>query len=127
MTSTVRKGRFLGALLALAAFGLGVAVGALMLPRAGAPRTLLFTATDEIPTDLTKLGLSDAQRRQLGPILIRGRERVVRVVDQFTPAVQAGVDSTDSEIRTILTDVQRAMFDSIRAANPPIRRVIKKN
>ena len=126
MMNAVTKGRFLGALLALVAFGLGVAVGALMWPRAQQPRMMTVTATNAIPTELTALGLSEAQLRQLGPILLRGRDRVVRVIDQFTPAVQASVDSTDVEIRTILTDAQRMKFDSIRAANPQLRRVIHR-
>ena len=127
MSKVVRKARLLGALLAATAFALGVAIGALMWPRAPRMQTLMVTATNAVPTELTALGLSEAQRAQLGPILLRGRDRVIRVVDRFTPVVQAALDTTDTEIRAILTQDQRRQFDSVRAANPALRRVLRKH
>lgn len=125
MKDTVRTRRLIGALVAAAAFGLGIAAGAMLCARQRQPATLTFAATDAMPAELLGLGLSDDQRARLGPILVRGRDRILRIVDRFTPAVQAGLDSTDDEIRTILTGAQRVKFDSLRAANPPLRRVIR--
>jgi hypothetical protein len=87
----------------------------------------MVTATNAVPTELTALGLSEAQRAELGPILLRGRDRVIRVVDRFTPVIQAALDTTDTEIRAILTQEQRRQFDSVRVAHPPLRRVLRKH
>jgi len=127
MSNAARKARLLGALLAATAFGLGVAIGALMWPRGRQTQALMVTATNAVPTELTALGLSEAQRAELGPILLRGRDRVIRVVDRFTPVIQAALDTTDTEIRAILTQEQRRQFDSVRVANPPLRRVLRKH
>ncbi|MFN8574485.1 MAG: hypothetical protein U0132_20705 [Gemmatimonadaceae bacterium] len=126
MTDTVGRRRLFGAALALVAFVLGVAVGSMLPTRRAGSRMITITTTNEIPAELAPLSLTDAQRTEVVQVLSRGRDRVVRVVDSFTPVMQAAMDSIDAEIRPILTPQQRTTFDSLRAADPPLRRVLRE-
>ena len=78
-----------------------------------------MTATDRIPRELERLGLTDAERPLIHDALLRGRERVLHVTDALQGRMQSAVDSTDIEIRALLSDAQRASFDSARRANGP--------
>ena len=121
MTSTLRRARIIGGLMLIAAFGAGVAVGvfAIRRPRGGLHQLTVIT-TDQMPDELVRLGLSDAQRSTLRPIIHRGAERVMRVIEEFDPRMQAAVDSTDVEVRAVLDPRQLIAFDSARRANGPL-------
>lgn len=126
MIQPLTRLRLLGALLAAIAFAAGLAAALVLVDRREPPR-LIITATNEVPRELERLSLSAAQREQLRPILQRGRDRVVRIVDEFTPRMQAAMDSTDAEIRAILDVTQARQFDSTRRTNPPLRRVLRRS
>lgn len=120
------KARLLGILVAGVTFAAGVAAGMALTARRPPPPGVTAIATDEIPQELERLSLTDDQRRALGPILKRGRGRVIGVIDQFTPLMQSVMDSTDAEIRVVLDARQRTTFDSVRHANPRLRRVTRR-
>ena len=119
----IAKARLLGAMLAATTFAAGVAVGMALAARRPHPAGVTMIPTDQIPQELERLSLTDGQRRALAPILRRGRDRVIGVIDQFTPFMQTAADSTDAEIRVVLDARQRAAFDSARRASPRLRRV----
>lgn len=122
MISSLARARLAGAVLALATFALGVASGVWYSNRELPGLDIRVTATDRMPRELERLGLSDAQRAPIHDALLRGRERVLRVTDALQGRMQGAVDSTDTEIRALLSDAQRASFDSARRANgPPLR------
>ena len=121
MISTLARARLTGALVALATFALGVAIG-LWLPRGEEGGVnVTVTATDRMPRELERLELTDAERPQIREALRRGRDRVLRVADAFQAPMALAIDSTDQEIRAILSDSQRAAFDSARRAHPALR------
>jgi hypothetical protein len=123
MISSLARARFAGALLALVTFGLGIATGIWYSNRELPGVDIRVTATDRVPRELERLGLTDAQRPQIHAALLRGRERVLHVTDAFQGRMEIAVDSTDQEIRAILSDLQRAAFDSARRVNgSPLRR-----
>lgn len=122
--NSVLVARLVGSLVVIIAFAAGVLTG-LAAGRKREPIRLTVTATDAVPVELDALQLTDSQRAHVRQLLRSGRDRVLSVVDQFTPAMQAAIDSTDAEIRLILTDAQRLAFDSVRAANPPLQRIIR--
>jgi len=72
-----------------------------------------------VPRELERLGLSEAERASIRLALRRGSERVDRAREQIDSLLQAALDTTDQEIRGILTDAQRASFDSARRVNGP--------
>ena len=125
MNPTLRRARLAGAAIVTVAFAAGLAVGVLVGRRGhDAGPQLVIKATGRMPEELTRLGLSAAQREALQAVIWRGTDRVLRVVDDFDPRMQAAVDSTDAEIRALLTAPQRAAFDSARRVNgPPLRRI----
>ncbi len=123
----LRRARFAGALALLLAFAIGFASAWLVLRDRSSGLQVTVTATDELPDELVRLDLSGEQRSQAEAAIRRGRDRVLRVVDAFDPTMRAAIDSTDAEIRAILTESQRAAFDAARAANrPPLRRTYMK-
>ena len=119
MISTLSRARLFGGALALAAFALGVATGAWMARRPEPGVNITVIATDRIPRELERLGLSEAKRPPIREALLRGRDRVVRVTDAFQGRIESAADTTDQEIRALLSDTQRASFDSARRANGP--------
>jgi hypothetical protein len=122
MISSLARARLAGAMLALVTFGLGVAAGVWYSTRERPGIDIRVTATDRMPRELERLGLTDAERPQIHEALIRGRERVLHVTDAFQGRMEIAVDSTDQEIRAILSDSQRANFDSARKADgSPLR------
>jgi hypothetical protein len=123
MISSLTRARVYGALLALATFALGVGAGIWYRGRIRPGVNITVVATDAMPRELERLDLSVAERASIGAALRRGRDRVLRARDQMDVMMQSAVDSTDQEIRALLTDTQRASFDSARRANgPPMRR-----
>lgn len=123
MISSLTRARAYGALLALATFALGVAADAWYRGRPQPGVNITVTATDQMPRELERLGLSDAERASIAVALRRGRDRVLRARDQLDALMRSAVDSTDQEIRSVLTDAQRASFDSARRVNgSPLRR-----
>ena len=119
MISSLARARLAGAVLALATFALGIATGIWYSNRERPGVDIRVTATDRIPRELERLGLTDAERPLIHDALLRGRERVLHVTDAFQGRMQSAVDSTDIEIRALLSDAQRASFDSARRANGP--------
>jgi hypothetical protein len=123
MSFTVRNARLVGALLMLLSLGVGVAIGFMIPRRDSQGMRISVTATDQMPDEIARLGLSAEQRPAIQAALRRGRDRVLAVVDQVSPRMQAVVDSTDQEIRALLTPAQRASLDSARKVDgPPLQR-----
>ena len=123
MMKPSRRARLMGATLLIITFAAGFWAGRFAKP-SSTPFRMIIKATDDVPDELDRLDLTDAQRERLKLVLRRGRARVERVVVDFDPRMQAAVDSTDAEIRALLNRQQRAAFDSMRIANPPLRRHI---
>jgi hypothetical protein len=123
MISSLTRARAYGALLALATFALGVAAGVWYGGRVQPGVNVTITATDAMPQELERLGLTDAERASITVALRRGRDRVLRARDQLDVLMSSAVDSTDRDIRAVLTESQRASFDSARRVNgSPLRR-----
>ena len=122
MISPLARARALGALLALGAFALGVFAGVRYAERERPGVNITVTATDQMPRELERLGLTDAERVAIQAALRRGRDRVMRSRDQIDALMRTAVDSTDQEIRGLLTAAQRASFDSARRVNGPALR-----
>jgi hypothetical protein len=128
MISSLARARVLGALLALGAFALGVLAGVRFSERDRPGVSITVTATDRMPRELERLNLSEAERGQIQAALRRGRDRVMHARDQIDSLMQTAVDSTDAEIRGILSEEQRASLDSARRVSGPSverRRIIK--
>jgi len=119
MSDTIGRAPIIGALVLLIAFGAGVAAGHYWLPRE-APDGIMISlkATDAIPAELTKLDLTDAQEGQIRGFLRQGTERIGRIMHQFMPSIDAAVDSTDQQIRSVLTAEQIRRLDEIRKEHP---------
>ncbi len=62
------------------------------------------------------LGTTPEQRAAIDGALENGRERMNALWAEYEPRFDAEVDSTRAAVRAILTDVQEAKFDSLRAA-----------
>ena len=123
MNTALARARALGALLAIATFALGVAVGIWYRGRVPPGVNVTITATDRMPQELERLGLTDAERAPIQAALRRGRDRVLRARVELDALMQTAVDSTDQEIRALLSPGQRVSFDSARRVNgPPLRR-----
>jgi hypothetical protein len=106
-------------MLAVATFALGVAAGLWLAHRPQPGVNIDVVATNAIPRELERLGLTTAQRAPIQAALTRGRDRVLGVADAFQGRIESAADSTDQEIRALLSDSQRASFDSARRANGP--------
>ena len=122
MMSSLARARALGALLAIGVFALGVFAGVRYAEREHPGVSIRVTATDQMPKEIERLGLTDAQRTAIQAALRRGRDRVMRSRDQIDVLMETAVDSTDEEIRALLTTAQRASFDSARRVNGPALR-----
>lgn len=109
----------LGALLAVAAFSLGVAAGFTYANRQRPGVVMTFTATDEIPQELERLGLSDAQRTRIRQILRVAQPRVFEILKAVEPRMRATLAATDTEIAGVLDTTQRARWEEFRRRNPP--------
>ncbi len=114
MTSPFTRARCLGLLLLGLAFAAGLAAGLAIGRRPTEGVQITVTATDRIPRELERLGLSAPQRESIRAALGRGRPRVFRVLQEFDPRMQAAIDSTESEIAAILDPGQRAEWQASR-------------
>ena len=119
MISSLARARAYGALLAVTAFALGAAAGLWYGRRVQPGVNVTITATDRMPRELERLGLTEAEREPIQAALRRGRDRVLHAGDGLEARMRAAVDSTDQEIRALLTPAQRASFDSARRVNGP--------
>lgn len=126
--SAMSRARLLGLVVVVLGFVAGVATGMAIDRRPRQGMSLTVTATDAMPRELERLGLTDSQRTEIRAILVRGRDRVIRVVRDFEPIMRTAVDSTDREIGTVLTPEQRAALERYRRDNPPMmeRRIIRQ-
>ena len=126
--SAMSRARLLGLVVVVLAFVAGVATGMAIdrRPRQGVSVTV--TATNAMPRELEQLGLTESQRTTIRGILVRGRDRVIRVVRDFEPMMRTAVDSTDREIGAVLTPEQRLALERYRKDNPPVmeRRIIRQ-
>ena len=127
--SPMFRARLLGSVVVVLAFVAGVATGMAIQrrPRPGVSVIVTATATNAIPRELEQLGLTDSQRGELREVLTRGRDRVLRVVHTFDPAMKAAMDTTEREIGSVLTEAQRAALAEYRREHPQFldERVIK--
>jgi predicted HAD superfamily phosphohydrolase len=117
--SGIARARMLGAVALIGAFGLGCAGTWWALRERDTGVRVMVTATDAVPAELERLILTNVQRAQVQEAIRRGRDRVLRVVDAFEPEMRTAMDSTDQEIRVLLTDAQRSRLDSARALSGP--------
>jgi len=62
-----------------------------------------------------RYGLSDGQAARIEAIVTRRRPRVDSLMATIEPQVRAAFDSTNAEIRAVLTPAQRAAFDRDQA------------
>jgi Spy/CpxP family protein refolding chaperone len=67
-----------------------------------------------------RLELSEAQRAQIEQIFTARRAKTEMVLQDVEPRIQAQRDSTDLEIRAILTPEQQAAFEEMVAARPAL-------
>jgi hypothetical protein len=128
--SPIARARLLGAVVVVLAFVAGVATGITFQrrPREGVTVQVRATATNAIPRELERLGLTDTQRGELREVLTRGRTRVLTVVRDFEPRMKVAMDSTEVEVGAVLTESQRAELAAYRKEHPTVRdeeRVIK--
>jgi hypothetical protein len=127
--SSITRARLLGAVVVVLAFAAGLATGVAVEGRArpGLNVTVTATATDVLPQELLRLGLTSRQQTDIRAVLTRGRDRVLDVVRDFDPRMKAAIDSTDAEIGAILTDAQRASWAAYRRDHPPMvnRKIIR--
>jgi hypothetical protein len=119
--SPIARSRLLGSLVVVLAFVAGIATGVAFerRPRQGLNVTLTTTTTNQLPRELERLGLTDAQEGQIRAVLTRGRDRVLAVVHDFDPRMKAAMDSTNAEIDEVLTAAQRASLAAFRRDHPP--------
>jgi hypothetical protein len=120
MITSLARARAFAALLAIATFALGVVAGNWYAGRARPSVNDSSTATDRIPREIERLGITDAERAPIQAALWRGRDRVLRVRDELAVHMLIAVDSTEQEIRALLSPAQRASFDSARRVNGPL-------
>ncbi len=120
MMSPLVRARLLGGLVLILAFGAGTALG-YSLPRREDDATIkvVVKETDRIPTEIEALGLSESQRGLVRGILRQGAGRVRGVMVDFEPRMTAAIDSTELEIRAVLTPEQRTALDEEHKKNPP--------
>jgi hypothetical protein len=121
-SGSIGRARMMGAVALIVAFGLGCASTWWVLRERDTGLRVMITTNDAMPTELERLKLTSAQRTRVQEALRRGSDRVLRVVDAFDPRMRLAMDSTDQDIRVLLTDAQRAQLDSARALAGPARR-----
>ena len=126
MMDTVGRARLIGGVVLVAVFAAGIAVGQFVIPRR-VPEGIAISlkASSRIPRELEALGLSETQRGDVARILNNGTKRVGRVLEGMMPPMNAVIDSTDREIRAILTEAQVRQLDAIRKEQP-LRRMRTK-
>jgi Spy/CpxP family protein refolding chaperone len=120
------------ALLVLAFLSGAVAGGAVervrdRRPPRGARAELAFLkGPNGLPVAFEKLDLTPAQRQEITQILERRRPVTDSILRSSLPRLRAVMDSTRSEIRSVLTPTQRAKLDQIfgRPRSPSTLRTI---
>ena len=119
MMDTIGRARLIGAAVLAAAFGAGVAVGHYVIPRR-VPEGVVVSikSAGRIPRELEELDLQPAQRERIRDILNAGTRRVGRVLETLMVPMDAAIDSTDAEVRQVLTPAQNRQLDEIRKVRP---------
>lgn len=119
MMDAIGRARLLGALLLMVSFGAGVAVGHYLVPRRIPDGVVISVrASRGIPRELEDLDLTDPQRTRIREILRGGTQRTERILRSFMAPMDAAIDSTDREIRAVLSASQIRMLDEIRRTHP---------
>ena len=128
--SPIVRARLLGLLVCVLSFAAGVLAGIAIdrRPRQGLSVMVTATTSRELPRELERLDLSEAQQRDIQTILVRGRDRVLAVVHEFEPKMKLAMDSTNAEIDAVLTAAQRASLATYRRDHPPVvnQKIIRK-
>jgi hypothetical protein len=126
MMDTIGRARMIGAVVLLLVFGAGVAVGHYVIPRR-VPEGIVVSvkASNRIPRELEALALSDSQRARITRILGQGTSRVGQVLEQMMVPMNAVIEDTDREVRTVLTAAQNRRLDELRR-DRPLRRMRQK-
>lgn len=124
MTRTDGTGRlrFAGALLLVATFAVG-ALGGLAYAHFGdraaaaesAERDCRDDDDDDRPSYLERLELDSAQLERVDAILQSRKEQMHAFWDENGPRMEQIVDSARAEIRSVLSEAQRAEVDRMRA------------
>jgi hypothetical protein len=85
-----------------------------------APNGVMITVkgTTRIPDELESLDLADSQRVMIQGFLRDGTMRIGRIVRDFTIPIDAAIDSTDRQIRSVLSTEQNRKLDAIRRDHP---------
>jgi Spy/CpxP family protein refolding chaperone len=82
-------------------------------PRGGRAELGFLKGPNGIPPAFEKLDLTPAQRDEIARILERRRPVADSILRSSLPRLRAMMDSTRSEIRAVLTPVQRAKLDQL--------------
>ncbi len=110
----LRRVRVRAALLLVVVFAAG-SVSALAATRLrGVGSRITVEATGGVPTELARLHLTPLQERRVAAILGESRARTERVLVAIVPRLRAIMDSTDDQVRAVLTPAQRSAFDAER-------------
>lgn len=120
MIDTLGRARIIGGVVLLLAFAAGVAVGRyLPTMRNDEPGvTIKVIGNTKIPSELEELGLTDSQRVLIQRHLHDGTERVGRILRSFMVPMDAAIDTTDRQVRSVLTEAQNRRLDEIRKDHP---------
>lgn len=111
----VRRPRAMAALLLIAVFLAGIAVG-FTLHRVIRPRPrIMATLSADMSGVLEKLDLSAEQRARVDSIMQRRAPATEIMMGEVTERLRSISDSLDRELRTILTPAQRQRLDSLRS------------
>jgi hypothetical protein len=125
MIDRISRARVIGALILVIAFAAGVLVGRYLPrePREGV--TIIVRGSARIPEELEELGLTDSQRTIIRGFLHDGTLRIGSIVREFSVPIHAAIDSTDRQIRSVLSESQNRRLDDFRRVRP-LRRMQEK-
>jgi hypothetical protein len=114
----LRRARIRAGLLLIVVFVAGV-ISAIAMGRLDGSRALITVEAGGMPREIARLHLTPAQEQQVDTILRRSRADAEKVLLSTIPRLKAILDSTDDQVRTVLTPTQRAEFDAERQRHKP--------
>jgi xanthine/CO dehydrogenase XdhC/CoxF family maturation factor len=110
--------RLRGGLLLVVVFVAGL-ISALAADRLPGSRGLITVEAPPLPEEISRLHLTVSQEHAVEAILARSRADAGRVLVEMAPRLAAILDSTDAEVRAVLTPAQRVAFDGERRRHRP--------